>query len=74
MVAAKPNTLRRKFLVSVEKFLDKSEISATRFGYLSCGDPGFVRKLRDGRDFRASTFEKVTAYMVRRGKVKTHTY
>jgi hypothetical protein len=56
-------TLRNTILKHVERFLILRKISATRFGYLSCGDPGFVRKLRSGGDFRASTMERVINFM-----------
>jgi hypothetical protein len=56
-------TLRNTLLVKVERFLTWRKMSATRFGYLSCGDPGFVRKLRSGGDFRASTMERVVEFI-----------
>jgi hypothetical protein len=56
-------SLRSTLLTQVERFLTWRKISATRFGYLSCGDPGFVRKLRSGGDFRASTMERVINFM-----------
>lgn len=67
-------TLRRNVLQSVEKFLDLSGMSATKFGYVSCGDPGFVRKLRNGRDFRASTLEEALRFLGRNRKNKNQRY
>lgn len=61
-------TLARK----VGAHIKRAGISATRFGYEAAGDPGFLRKLRDGHDFRVSTLERVQAYLnePKRGKSK----
>lgn len=58
-------TIRTVVLSRVERHIAREEISATRFGYLCCGDPGFVRKLREGRDFKVATLEKVESYLRR---------
>jgi hypothetical protein len=52
-------TLARK----VGAHIKRAGISATRFGYEAAGDPGFVRKLHRGHDFRMSTLERVQAFL-----------
>jgi hypothetical protein len=61
-------TIRAAVLFRVERHLARAGISATRFGYLVSGDPGLVRKLRDGRDFKVATLEKVEDYLRRHKK------
>lgn len=48
---------------SVEKFLRAHHISATKFGRLAAQDPRFVIDLRNGREPRARTEERVRAFM-----------
>lgn len=54
---------RNSLIDAVHKFLHDTRMSATRFGYTAVGDPGFVRKLRTGHDFRISTLERAQAYL-----------
>jgi len=50
-------------LRQVEKFLRQSDTSPTRFGREAVGDPRFVFDLRNGRDPRPSTIERVRAFL-----------
>jgi hypothetical protein len=50
-------------LREVEKFLRRSDIAPTRFGREAVGDPRFVFDLRNGRDPRPRTIERVLAYL-----------
>ena len=50
-------------LRDVEKFLRRSETAPTRFGRDAVGDPRFVFDLRNGRDPRPQTEERVRAYI-----------
>jgi hypothetical protein len=50
-------------LREVEKFLRWSDTAPTRFGREAVGDPRFVFDLRNGRDPRPSTVERVKAYL-----------
>jgi hypothetical protein len=43
------------FLAEIEAFLTETGLTATTFGRLALGDPGFVFDLRNGRDCRRST-------------------
>ena len=50
-------------LREVEKFLRRSNIAPTRFGRDAMGDPRFVFDLRNGRDPRPETINRVRAYL-----------
>jgi hypothetical protein len=50
-------------LREVEKFLRRSDIAPTRFGREAVGDPRFVFDLRNGRDPRPRTVERVLTYL-----------
>lgn len=50
-------------LREVEKFLRRSNVPPTRFGREAMGDPRFVFDLRNGRDPRPGTVERVRAYL-----------
>ena len=50
-------------LREVEKFLRRWEIPPTRFGRDAVGDPRFVFDLRNGREPRPATVERVQAYL-----------
>jgi len=50
-------------LREIEKFLRRSEIAPTRFGREAVGDPRFVFDLRNGRDPRPGTVQRVLAYL-----------
>jgi predicted transcriptional regulator len=51
------------FLKEVEAFLVRSGMAPTRLGSLATGDPSLVANLREGRDLRASTMDKVRQCM-----------
>lgn len=50
-------------LEEVEAFIVANGVSATRFGDEALGDRHFVRQLRDGRDVKLSTVDKVRNFM-----------
>jgi 2,4-dienoyl-CoA reductase-like NADH-dependent reductase (Old Yellow Enzyme family) len=50
-------------LREVEKFLRRNDTALTRFGRDVVGDPRFVFDLRNGRDPRPRTVERVLAYL-----------
>ena len=50
-------------LRQVEKFLHISNIPPTRFGREAMGDPRFVFDLRNGREPRPATVERVLAFL-----------
>jgi len=50
-------------LREVERFLRQNGTAATRFGREALGDPRFVFDLRNGRDPRPQTVERVLAYL-----------
>jgi hypothetical protein len=48
---------------SIENFLRRHDMPATRFGRLAARDPRFVLDLRNGRMPRASTERRVEHFM-----------
>lgn len=50
-------------LRNVEKYLRASNIAPTRFGRDAVGDPRFVFDLRNGREPRPTTIERVLTYL-----------
>ncbi len=52
-----------RLLRDVEKFLKCSNTPAARFGREAMGDPRFVFDLRNGREPRARTVERVRAFL-----------
>ena len=55
-----------QLLSLIECHLRNSGTAATRFGRDAVGDPRFVLDLRAGRQPRASTTERVSAYIAER--------
>lgn len=55
-----------QFKSTVEDFLSKTGMTPTAFGKRFAGDPLFVFQLRDGREPREATREKVLAAMTER--------
>ena len=51
------------FKSEVEAFLAEARIAPSRFGTAACGDSAFVIDLRNGREPRFSTIERVRSYM-----------
>jgi hypothetical protein len=52
-------------IAEVEAFLERHAMSATRFGLASVNDGHFVRELREGKDIKLSTAEKVIGFMAK---------
>lgn len=51
------------FKDSVERFISDHEMTPTFFGKTFAGDPLFVFQLRDGREPRSATRERIEAAM-----------
>lgn len=51
------------FRQSVEDFIAEQQWTPTRFGREAAGDPLFVFQLRDGREPRSSTRQKIANFM-----------
>jgi 2,4-dienoyl-CoA reductase-like NADH-dependent reductase (Old Yellow Enzyme family) len=50
-------------LDQIERYLDETQLSATRFGRMAVRDPRFVHDLRAGREPRYATRERVKAFL-----------
>ena len=48
---------------AVERFLREVDMPATRFGRLAVNDPRFVHDLRNGREPRSRTADRVIAFI-----------
>ena len=51
------------FLAQIEEFIQEQNMTATEFGRRCAGDPLFVFQIRNGREPRAKTRERVLATM-----------
>jgi hypothetical protein len=56
-------------LSMIERHLRNSGIAPTRFGRDAVNDPRFVLDLRNGREPRPSTAERVSAYIARNDRI-----
>ncbi len=52
----------------IERFLKARRMPPARFGREAMGDPSFVFRLKAGRHSRASTEERVRAYLARQSE------
>lgn len=52
-----------QLLDEIEAFLKASGMSATAFGTQALNDPAFVQDLRDGRDPKLSTADRIREFM-----------
>lgn len=57
-------------IAEVEAFLDRHEMSPTAFGLASVNDGHFVRDLREGKDIKLSTVDRVIKFMAGRNKIQ----
>ena len=56
--------IRSELMQKIEIYLAKNKVSATRFGYMSTGDPSLITKLRNGGDIRLQTLERIVQFMM----------
>lgn len=54
---------RENLLLQIEDFLAASQLTASEFGKIVLNDPAFVCRLREGKDMRLSTADKITAFI-----------
>jgi hypothetical protein len=52
----------------IEAYLRRSKTSPSRLGRDAVGDPNFVMNLRDGRQPRQATLDRVVAFLERQEK------
>jgi hypothetical protein len=52
----------------IDLYLRRSKISPSRLGREALGDPNFVMNLRDGRQPRQATLDRVLAFLERAEK------
>jgi hypothetical protein len=56
-------------LEKIETHLRQRRITPSRFGREALGDPKFVPQLRNGREPRSATVQRVLAYMEHQKKI-----
>lgn len=47
----------------IERYLRAKRMSPTRFGREALGDPNLVQQLKDGRELRTATAQRVVDYL-----------
>jgi hypothetical protein len=50
-------------LLRIERHLRARRMTPTRFGREAVGDPNLISQLRDGRELRTSTAQRVVDYL-----------
>ena len=55
-------------LQRIERYLDRTETPATRFGRRAVNDPRLVEDLRRGRECRPPTAQRIERYLVAHGE------
>lgn len=50
-------------LLRIERHLRLRRMTPTRFGREAVGDPNLISQLRDGRELRAATAQRVVDYL-----------
>lgn len=50
-------------LIRIERHLRLKRMTPTRFGRDSVGDPNLITQLRDGRELRTATAQRVVDYL-----------
>ena len=50
-------------LIRIERHLRMRRMSPTRFGREAVGDPNLISQLRDGRELRIATAQRVVDYL-----------
>lgn len=54
---------RKEFAETIESFLKKHNIAPTTFGTMANKEPNFVFLIREGRECREATQERVLAFI-----------
>ncbi len=55
---------RQQLLAAIDEFCGRAEMAPTTFGRRALGDGRFVDRLRDGRQVRATTLDRVRRFLV----------
>lgn len=50
-------------LTRIEQHLRRHQMTPTRFGREAARDPNLITQLRDGRELRSKTLQKIVAYL-----------
>ncbi len=55
-------------LLLIERHLRRTGTTPTRFGRAALGDPNLVQQLRNGRELRPQTAQRIVAYLEAQGE------
>jgi hypothetical protein len=50
-------------LTRIERHLRRRRMTPTRFGREAVGDPNLVQQLKDGRELRSATLQRIVDYL-----------
>jgi hypothetical protein len=50
-------------LTRIERYMRRRRMSPTRFGREAVGDPNLLSQLRDGRELRSATLQRIVDYL-----------
>ncbi|MEK9751603.1 MAG: hypothetical protein VW338_00105 [Rhodospirillaceae bacterium] len=56
-------SFREQFATEVEGYMERRELTPSRFGILALGDPNFVFELRKGRAVSMDVADRVRRFM-----------
>lgn len=57
-----------RFLDRLEKAMSQTGLTQTAFGYLYFGDPGFMRRAREGHLYQRRTVDKIESVLATMSK------
>jgi hypothetical protein len=65
-----PDNHSIRFADSLERAMRASGMTQTMFGYLHFGDPGFMKRIREGHRLQRKTIAKIESVLVKELKGK----
>ncbi len=65
-----PSNHSSRFADSLERAMRDSGMTQTMFGYLHFGDPGFMKRIHEGRRLQRKTIEKIESVLAKGSKGK----
>lgn len=57
------NDTRARLIRKIDRWIAANKISPSEFGLMALNDTGFVKRLRDGKDVRLKTVERIETFM-----------
>lgn len=63
------NPAIQSLLAEIDAFMAETRMPQSDFGTLSIGDPNLYRQLKDGREPRFNTIERIRAFMEKKRRL-----